>query len=170
MEAPKKNLHRVNNAHGTLFGGGASRRIVLLIDCKALVDIAGESDLPAAIAQKNEDIVLGVVRLRNDGDRYFADICENREAGYNHILLQLASAVADADGLARISWGKNTHSSRPWGPFQGLRRRGFSSRSKFQAASGLSNERMNQIVELLWRTASFCFGANSDASEQGELE
>jgi hypothetical protein len=166
----KPTPNRVTNNLGTLFSGGASRRIIILIDRKAFVEIAHANDLPAAVARNTRSIVLGVVRLRVEDDTYHADIVEGDDKGYHYILLQLASAAAEADGMDKISWGRQPHVPRPWGPFQGLRRRGFASRAKFQTITKLSNERMNQLVELLWRTAGFGFGANSPAEGAPELQ
>ncbi len=161
--------NRVNNNLGILFSGGSNRRMVLLLDRKRFLALA-HKNLGDALSDKGRDAVLGIVTLRREDDTYLAEVTEGDATGYNYILLQLASAASDADGVASVKWGRQMHSSRTWGPFQGLRRRGFQSRSKFQEITGLSNERMNQFVELLWRTASFGFGAEPDAEASDALE
>lgn len=161
---------RVSNSLGCLFGGGARRRLILLVDRKKFVELAQADVLVSAISEQARDVVLGVARIRKEDDGYHADIIEGDIEGYYHILRQLASAVGDGDGVSHIVWGDRMAATRSWGPYQGLRRRGAQARAKFQRETRYSNERMNQTVEFLWRAFCLASGAENDPEPEGTLD
>jgi hypothetical protein len=140
-----------------LFAGSSRRRIAVLFDRHKFLELAeGESPLPERLSVSIDAVVLGVISLRKDGEVYQGETLTIRDASYSSILRRMAGAMANQDRIKSVKWGGREKyvAPREWGHYWGIRRRGQEAKGRLQAALGLSNERMNKLVELLWRTAT----------------
>lgn len=152
--APRR---KVDNSVGALFAGSSRRRIAILFDRNKFLELAeGESPLHERLSASVDAVVFGVFSLRKDGDVYQGDTLMIRDASYSSILRRMAGAMASQDRVKSVKWGgREQHvPPREWGHYWGIRRRGQKAKERLQAALGLSNERMNKLVEVLWRTTT----------------
>ncbi len=146
---------RVTNSMASLLAGSSHRRLVILLDRAELMGLAEVADLMVAIPGVIRRVVLGVVEIKREGDSGHTMRVVVQDEEYLPMLRDIGSALAHRDGVTALRWRGRTLSPRAWGPFVGVQRRGLAARRRFQNARNLSGERMNRVVELLWRVYTF---------------
>ncbi len=153
MEAVTPPPKRVTNSMASLLAGSSHRRLVMLLDRPEFMVLAGVDDVLASLPGSIGRVVLGVVQLQRESEGEYTMRVVVQDDEYLPMLRNIGSAVAELDrDVKRLKWRDRYLSPRPWGPYVGVRRRGTTARRRFQKMRDLSNERMNKIVELMWRT------------------
>ncbi len=159
---------RVTNNMASLLAGSSHRRLVILLDRTELMVFAGVDDLMVSLPGVIGRIVLGVVELHREdnGDYRMRVIVHDDE--YVPMLRNIGSAVAAQDDVKRLRWHGRMVTPRAWGPYIGVRGRGIRARRRFQQMRELSGERMNKLVEVLWRVFMLSGSARGDEVVLGD--
>lgn len=163
--APKPTPKRVSNSLGLLLAdeGLPSAMVIHRPDLRRLAEVR---DLWTGARQYAVRVVLGVVELTEKDGEYRVTIVSCRE-GYDKMLLEIASGISSLMGAKNLDFVGRKVRPRPWGPFDGMRRRGYKELRRLAKHRDLDGEDTATLVRTL-RQAFLAQHGNRPAPAPGD--
>lgn len=152
-ENPQASKVELGNSVAILLLGSSRSRIVVLLDRKRLLDLAQREGFLDEISIESRSIVFGILRLTLVEDRFNGNILFGEGSAYARVLQRIASTIAARDEK-KLVWRGHQVEVKNWDHFRGLRRRGQETKERLRRDLDYSHERVNKLLEVLWRMRS----------------